>query len=91
MLEEGLRTHLPCLSDIAVFCMSIYMGVFPQATEGKEWLGRVVKRLDVSVFINCLFNLWFLTSVHRIISQCVPLIELGQILGEMHGLTRHPA
>lgn len=40
-LTRGSRTHLPCLFDIAVFCMSIYQWVFfpPQATEDKEWLG----------------------------------------------------
>lgn len=49
---------LPCFFDIAVFCMSIYKWVFfPQATEGEERLGRVVKRLDISIFNNLLIIL----------------------------------
>lgn len=49
-LDEVFRTRLPCVFDIAVFCMSIYQWVFffPKLLKA-EWLGRVVKRLDVSI------------------------------------------
>lgn len=56
-LGEGSQTCLPCLFDIAVFCMSIYQWVFfTQATEGIEWLGSVVTKTRLYPFFHDLFT-----------------------------------
>lgn len=61
-LDEGFRTHLPRLFDIAVFCMSIYQWVFyTKLLKTKEWSDRVIKRLDVSV-VHCLLVVPYISA-----------------------------
>lgn len=98
-LDQGYRTHLPCLFDIAVFCMSIYQWVlFPKLLKAMSgwvrWFKKKMKkktkkkkkkRLDVSIFSRLVY-LWFPASVHRLISPCALFIEPRQTLYETQGL-----
>lgn len=52
-LDQELRKHLPCVFDIAVFCMSIYQWIVsPKQPKTSGWL-----------FGFCFFVLFFLIDV----------------------------
>lgn len=75
-LDQELRKHLPCVFDIAVFCMSIYQWIVsPKQPKTSGWLFGfcffVFFLIDVSSFSTHAYLCFPTTSVHRIVSPCV--------------------
>lgn len=90
-LDQELRKHLPCVFDIAVFCMSIYQWIVsPKQPKTSGWLFVFLFFVFNRCFSTHVYLCFPTTSVHRIVSPCVLFNEPGQLQYETHGLTRHP-
>lgn len=54
-LDQELRKHLPCVFDIAVFCMSIYQWIVsPKQPKTSGWLFGLCFFLFCFVFNRCI-------------------------------------
>lgn len=64
-LDQELRKHLPCVFDIAVFCMSIYQWIVsPKQPKTSGWL-----------FGFCFFVLFFFNRCIQFFNTCVLVLS----------------